>query len=222
MKPCWIEDTRLEIGVPRISTLGSDEKIPFTGAFRWVGVWSVSGDMGDVTVNGSDSADALGDDGDAVSGDASNGTGSRSCEGAFGAVSSCTGCTGVEERSPVGRAVSSEPRGSGAEIGVVGCETLSLTAMTCISFFSTSLWLADTTRLLAILDLTEETAKAFVALAILFVLVFGSITDGFRAATVAFTRASWETVGFMTPPPRVEAVGALEDEVEDARAVLLD
>ena len=94
--------------------------------------------------------------------------------------------------------------------------------MTCISFFSTSLWLADTTRLLAILDLTEETAKAFVALAILFVLVFGSITDGFRAATVAFTRASWETVGFMTPPPRVEAVGALEDEVEDARAVLLD
>ena len=175
-----------------------------------------------MAVNGSDSADALGDGGDVVSGDASNGTGSRSCEGAFGTVSSCTGCTRVEERSPVGRAVSSEPRGSGAEIGVVGCETLSLTAMTCISFFSTSLWLADTTRLLAILDLTEETAKAFVALAILFVLVFGSITDGFRAATVAFTRASWETVGFMTPPPRVEAVGALEDEVEDARAVLLD
>lgn len=108
----------------------------------------------------------------------------------------------------MGGALSSEPTGSGAETGVVGCETLSLTAMTCIPF-STSLWLADTTRLLAILDLTEETAKAFVALAILFVLVFGSITDGFRAATVAFMRASWEIVGFVTPPLRVEAVGAL-------------
>ena len=162
-----------------------------------------------MAVNGSDCADALGDGGAAVSGDASNGTGSRFCEGAFGKTSSCTGCTGVEERSPVGGALSSEPTGSGAETGVVGCKTLSLTAMTCIPFFSTSLWLADTTRLLAILDLTEETAKAFVALAILFVLVFGSMTDGFRAATVAFMRASWEIVGFVTPPLRVEAVGAL-------------